>query len=143
MQVKASYLEQPLLRSIVSQDARLARAAARIRELPAAATHFERISLGEAIHKQVEARRQVDAQGVMEDLQPLAVAVSVREPGHEHAVLNVSFLVAKDRLEDFDASVERLSEAAANQIKFRLIGPMPAHSFADGGWESRLTARSA
>src|SRR5436853_4332035 len=39
MQVKATYAEEPLLRSIVSADRRLGQAAARIRELPPAAAH--------------------------------------------------------------------------------------------------------
>ena len=68
MQVKASYLEEPLLRSIVGADPRLVKAAARIRERPAAATHFERINLGETIHKEVEARRLADSQRLIRAL---------------------------------------------------------------------------
>jgi hypothetical protein len=142
MQVKARYLEEPLLRSIVDRDTRLAQAAARIRELPPEATHFERINLGEAIHHQVEALRQADSHHLVEELQPLAVAVSVREPRHEREVLNASFLVADDLLEAFDAEVERLSQQAADRVQFRLIGPMPAHSFAEGGWDGAVAARS-
>src|SRR5579884_119870 len=48
MQVKASYLEEPLLRSILDSDPRLTRTATRLRTLPPEATHFERINLGEA-----------------------------------------------------------------------------------------------
>lgn len=142
MQVKATYLEEPLLRSIVGQDAQLARAAARIRQLPPEATHFERINLGEQINARVQAFRWADSQRMLQQLQPLAGAVSVREPTHERAVLNASFLVASDRLEAFDAEVERLSEQDSERIQFRLIGPMPAHSFADGSWESSVAAGS-
>ena len=142
MQVKASYLEEPLLRSIVGQDARLSQAAARIRGLPPEATHFERINLGEAVNTHVQARRQADSQRMMQELQSLAVAVSMREPRHERAVLNASFLVPEDRLAAFDAEVERLSNQDAHSIQFRLIGPMPAHSFAEGEWESTVPAGS-
>lgn len=142
MQVKATYLEEPLLRSIVGGDARLAQAAARIQQLPPEATHFERINLGEAINTQVQAHRWADSQRMLQQLQPLAAAVSVREPGHERAVLNASFLVEAGRLEAFDAEVERLSNEGSGRIQFRLIGPMPAHSFAEGNWESPVTAGS-
>ena len=57
MQVKATYLEEPLLRSILAGSTSLTQAAARIRALPPAATHFERINLGEAINKAVDARQ--------------------------------------------------------------------------------------
>jgi hypothetical protein len=140
MQVKASYLEEPLLRSIVAGDPRLTETAARIRQLPPAATHFERISLGEAIQKQVEARRQADSHRLTEELRPLAVAVSVREPRHERAVLNASFLMAKERLQEFDDAVEQMGQQHAGRIQFRLIGPMPAHSFADGSWTGADTS---
>lgn len=142
MQVKATYLEEPLLRSIVGQDAQLARAAARIKQLPPEATHFERINLGEQINTRVQAHRWADSQRMLQELQPLSVAVNVREPMHERAVLNASFLVSRDRLEAFDAEVERLSQQDAERIQFRLIGPMPAHSFAEGNWESPATAGS-
>jgi Gas vesicle synthesis protein GvpL/GvpF len=143
MQVKATYVEEPLLRSIVGGDQRLARSAARIRQLPPAATHFERLRLGETIYNEVEARRHEDSQELVEALAPLAVAVSVRQPRHERAVLNASFLVADDRLETFDSEVERLAEREAERIRFKLIGPMPAHSFAEGEWPSGVTDGSA
>ncbi len=142
MQVKATYLEEPLLRSILAEDTRLAQAAARIRQLPAGATHFERINLGEAINTRVQAHRWADSQRMLQQLQPLAVAASLREPRHERAVLNASFLVADDRMEAFDAEVERLSQQDSGRIQFRLIGPMPAHSFAEGEWESPVAAGS-
>lgn len=132
MQVKATYLEEPLLRTILAGSPALAEAAVRIRQLPPAATHFDRISLGEAIHAAVQSRRQQDAEQLIDDLRPLAVTLSVREPRHEREVLNASFLVADDRLEAFDAEVERLSQETAAQMQFKLIGPMPAHSFAAG-----------
>lgn len=142
MQVKTTYLEEPLLRSIVQGDPRLAQAAARIRELPPEATHFERINLGEAVHNHVTARREADAHRLLEQLRPLSVAVSVHEPNHERTVLNASFLVARQDLDEFDAHVERLSEESTATMRFRLIGPMPAHSFAEGSWDARETSGS-
>jgi hypothetical protein len=142
MQVKTTYLEEPLLRSILDGDARLSQSAARIRALPPEATHFERINLGEAIHHEVQVRRQADSGWLVDQLRPLAVAVHVREPRHERAVLNASFLVPRERLKDFDNEVQRLSDQAAERMQFRLIGPMPTHSFAEGSWEGEPVAGS-
>lgn len=143
MQVKVTYLEAPLLRSILAASPPLAQAAARIRALPAAATHFDRINVGEAIHKAVEARRQADAKDLVDQLRHLAVAVSVREPRHERAVLNAAFLVATDRLESFDAEVAQLCDGRADTMAFKLIGPMPPHSFADGRWQAESAPEAA
>ncbi|MFL5821906.1 MAG: GvpL/GvpF family gas vesicle protein [Solirubrobacteraceae bacterium] len=143
MQVKVSYLEEQLLGSILAADPPLARRASRIRNLPPEATHFDRINLGEAIHQAVQVRREEDSRRLIDELSPLAVAVSVREPPHERAVLNASFLVARERLEAFDSEVERLSQEAAGTMSFRLIGPMPAHSFVEGQWEARAAHGSS
>jgi hypothetical protein len=137
MQVKATYIEEPLLQEVLSGSPRLMQAATRIRQLPAAATHFERVALGEAIAGEVQARRQTDAQWLLDELSPVAVAVSQGECNDDHGVLNASFLVTAEGVPEFDAAVERMSERRAGEMQFRLIGPMPAHSFADQAWEEQ------
>jgi hypothetical protein len=135
MQLKASYREEPLLRSILASQPDLADRATRIRGLPPAATHFDRIALGEAISGAVQARRELDSRRLVDGLSSLAMAVTVSEPHSERAVLNASFLVARERLDEFDAAVEELSEQHAREMQFHLIGPMPVYSFSEPGWE--------
>jgi hypothetical protein len=142
MQVKAVYAEAPLLRSILDVDPALKRAVARTRELPAAATHFEQIRIGEAIAKAVEARQAADGEALLSALRPLAAAVSVAAPHHERAVLNAAFLVDSDALTRFDAAVEQLSEERSPEIEFKLIGPLPAYSFADRDWRDPAGGKS-
>lgn len=140
MQVKATYREEPLLRSVVGGDATLREAAARIRRLPAAATHFERIRLGELVAQAVQGRREAATRQLVGALEPLALATEIGEPQHERMALNASFLVDRDALEGFDAAVESLSAERAAEMDFRLIGPLPAHSFAEREWELEAPA---
>lgn len=142
MQVKAIYPEEPLLRSILDGDPALKRAVQRNRQLPAAATHFEQIRVGEAIAKAVEARQAADSEALLKALRPLAIAVSVAAPHHERAVLNAAFLLDADAVSRFDAALERLSEERSGQIEFKLIGPLPAYSFADRDWQEPARGRS-
>ena len=143
MQVKATYLEEPLLRSLLAQDPRLAQTAQRVRELPSDATHFERIGLGEAITAAIVERRASDGQELLDALRPLALALVVGELQHERSVFNGAFLVEAGRIDEFDAAVEELSRARAGQMQFKLIGPMPAHSFADRDWERQTVGSTA
>jgi hypothetical protein len=136
MRLKADYLEEPLLRSVLDRDPALARAAKRMRELPAAASHFERIRIGEAIAAAVHGRRTVDADAMLAALAPLCVSVSASDPRHEHAVLSAAFLLDRAGLERFDGAVEELSRVHADRMQLKLIGPMPAYSFADREWEA-------
>jgi hypothetical protein len=135
MQVKAVYAEEPLLRSILDQDPALARSVQRAKALPAAATHFERIRIGEAVAAAVRSRGVADGQAVLNALAPLAVAQVSSPPHHERAVLNVAFLVERAGLAGFDRAVESLSEQRGAEIEFKLIGPLPPYSFTGSDWD--------
>ena len=135
MQVKATYLEEPLLRAILESSPQLAQTAARVRQQPAAASHFDRLALGEAITQAVQARRDDDAQRLVTELRDLSLVVSLGELTHERDVVNASFLVAEDKLKEFDARVESISGQHGDRMKFKLIGPMPAYSFVNSAWQ--------
>ena len=130
-QLKVTYREQPLMRSILREDPALRRSADVVRGMPAAASHFQRISLGERINATVEARRAADAQALLAELEPLAVAVERGTPQQPMMALNASFLVESELFGRFDKAVEQLAGQRAELMEFKLIGPMPAHSFAD------------
>ncbi len=131
LRLKVIYREERVLRSILAQDPALKRSAERVRGLPEAASHFERVGLGERITLAMQARRDADVQQLLSELQPLAVAVEVGALQQPAMVLNASFLVAQEARDRFDATVERLASERAELMEFKLIGPLPAHSFVD------------
>jgi hypothetical protein len=130
------YAEDALLRSVLESDPALREAVERSRRLPAAATHFEQIRIGEAIANAVQTRRVTDADALLGALSPRALAVSVSAPTHERAVLSAAFLVDSEELGQFDAAVEQLSKERGREMEFKLIGPLPPYSFAEGQWEA-------
>jgi Gas vesicle synthesis protein GvpL/GvpF len=134
MQVKAVYAEEPLLRSILEHDPTLAEVVRRTQALPPAATHFERIRIGEAVAAAVQSRGAADGAAMLDVLAPRAVAHVVSPPNHERSVLNAAFLVERSGLKEFDRAVEALSEQRAPAIEFKLIGPLPPYSFGDRDW---------
>ena len=138
MQVKAVYAEEPLLRSILAQDPELVRMVRRTQSLPAAATHFERIRIGEAVTGAVEMRSAADRQAVLTALIPFARAHVVSPPNHERSVVNAAFLVERDDLARFDQAVETLSQDRSGEIEFKLVGPLPPYSFGDRDWEAEV-----
>ena len=96
---------------------------------PAAATHFERIRLGELVANAVEARRTADAAAILDGLRTLADSYVPGDPLHEQMVVNAAFLVRRDKLAEFDAGVERVSAERADRMHFKLTGPLPPFSF--------------
>jgi len=132
MTVSAMYREDVLLHEVVTQDAKIGALRERIRGAPPAATHFERIRLGELVAAAVDARRRADAASILGPLVPLADAYVPGDPLHEHMVVNSAFLVRRDALEQFDAAVERVSAERAERMHFKLTGPLPPFSFVGG-----------
>lgn len=129
MTVSAMYHEEVLLREVVAQDATIGALSESVRSKPAAATHFERIRLGELVAAAVDARRAADAGVVLDTLRPLADAYLPGDPLHERMVVNAAFLVQRDKLAEFDAAVERVSAERADRMHFKLTGPLPPFSF--------------
>jgi hypothetical protein len=46
-------------------------------------------------------------------------------------VLNIPFLVARDRQEEFEDAVEEVAQERQERMRFRLLGPMPVYNFID------------
>jgi len=131
MQVKATYAEEPLLRSILAREPEAAALARRVRGLPAEASHFDRIRLGELIAAAVQARRELSADELIAAVSPLAAAVSLGDPLHERMALNAAFLVERERAGDFDGAVARFAAQRAGELELKLIGPLPPYSFTE------------
>ncbi|MBD0330263.1 MAG: GvpL/GvpF family gas vesicle protein [Thermoleophilia bacterium] len=131
MTVRALYDEDALLREAVDGRRDVARLREEVRRLPEDAGYFARIRLGEAVAAAIGALRERDAGLVVDRLAPLAVDVRTARDQPERVAVKASFLVDEDRLGEFDAALEALATELAPRIRFKAVGPLPAHSFAD------------
>jgi len=135
-QVKVTFDSDRVLSSILESEGPLADIAARVRSLPGAAGHFDRIRLGELISQRIENRAESVEAEIVGALEPLSVAVSHGQRQHEWMALNTAFLVEDAHRGEFDAEVDRLGAEHAGDLLFRVIGPLPPHSFAEHAWEA-------
>src|SRR3954451_24984885 len=135
-QVKVTFDSDRVLSSILESEGPLADIAARVRALPGAAGHFDRIRLGELISERIESRAASVEAELVGALEPLAVAVACADRQDEWMALNAAFLVEDGKRRAFDAVVDQLAAEHAGDLQFRVIGPLPPHSFADHAWEA-------
>jgi hypothetical protein len=131
LKVRAMYEEENLMREVLREDQDVARLRETLRDAPEDATYYGRIHLGELVAGAVERKRERDASGILASLAPLAVAVEVAEPSHERVALSASFLVARERMPEFDAAVDRVAGAQAERMRLKYTGPLPPHSFVE------------
>jgi Gas vesicle synthesis protein GvpL/GvpF len=131
LNVRAMYEEENLMREVVREDQDVARLRAALRGAPEDSTYYGRIQLGELVAGAVERKRERDASDILAALAPLALAVEVAEPAHERIALSASFLVERERMEEFDAAVDRVGAGQTNRMRFKYTGPLPPHSFVE------------
>jgi hypothetical protein len=131
LNVRAVYEEEVLLREVLREDEEIAALRESVRGRPQDATYYERIRLGELVARAVARKRERDADAVVDALSRAALAVAVAAPAHERVVVNASFLVEREGLEEFDQILETVARRHAARIRFKLTGPRPPHSFVE------------
>lgn len=131
LSLRVVYQEEPLMRAVVRDNPEIARLGKSLRGRPDDATYFGRVQLGELVADGIARKQEQDAAAILAVLAPIASAVQVGEPAHERAVLSASFLVERDQLPAFDAALESLASEQSEQMRFKLTGPLPPHSFVE------------
>lgn len=132
MRVRGTYVQDALLREVMADDPQVAELNQRLRSIPADAAdaaYYDRVRLGEMIARALEQRREHDGQVLLEALAPAAEAMVRKPPAREEDVLDVAFLIGRDRLADFQRAVEEIGAAHADRVTLRLIGPLPPYDF--------------
>lgn len=127
--VKGRYVEEAILREIVSENADAVRLRDTIREQPEDATREERLALGELISGALEAKRDADTQHLVEVLDPVSTAVKVREPTHDEDSGSVAVLLSLDKVQSLDDAVAQLIQDWEGRVNLTVLGPLAAYDF--------------
>lgn len=126
--VKVWHDEPTVLREVVTENRDIA--ALRARTQRSGASYGDQVRLGELVASAVEAKAARDADRLLGELSPLAMA-GVPGPPVDGALLNASFLVPRAGADLFLAEVERVVAAEGGRLTARLTGPVPPYSFVD------------
>jgi gas vesicle protein GvpL/GvpF len=127
--VRGRYVEDAILREVLSEDPQAASLNDQIRGADPDATRDARIQLGEMINNAIDAKRQQDTRALGEAMEGLVVASAVRSPSHELDAVHVAFLVEVDGEEKMEQAVRKLAQDWDGRIGLRLSGPMAAYDF--------------
>jgi hypothetical protein len=123
------YVEETILREVLSETEEAAQLHEQIRAQGGEATQEDRVALGEFIFNAIAAKREADSHSVANTLAPLTVAIAPRDPTHEQDAVNIAFLVDSDHEQDFHAAVSEIAEDWASRVELRLLGPMAPYDF--------------
>jgi hypothetical protein len=127
--VKGRYVEEAVLREVLSEDPAAARLGDQIRGADPNATRALRMQLGEIVSNAITAKRQEDTHAFGDAVDGLLVASLVRPPTHELDAVHTALLVDTSAVQDLEQAVQRLADDWDGLIELRLIGPMAAYDF--------------
>ncbi len=87
------------------------------------------IKAGKLVKESLERRREGYRSQTMQSLARTALDVQPNALVADEMVMNIAFLIQREKQVDFDGQVRRINEVLNDQINFRVIGPLPPYSF--------------
>lgn len=121
--------DKAIFEEIVAENADIRRLRDSLQGKSPAATHFERIRLGEMVQEALNHKRVKEAARILPPLRRVASRVRENEVLLDRMIFNAAFLVEKSRVPEFDQAVNRLDEQLGQRIAVKYIGPTPAYNF--------------
>ncbi|WP_332698354.1 GvpL/GvpF family gas vesicle protein [Halalkalibacter lacteus] len=127
------------LESQVSENAQIEKMAEALRGKSEAASYYERIQLGGAAQKFFASLQKEVKEEVFNPLKGSAESSKVNDPIGEKMLLNASFLIDRDKEDEFDQKVNEAHDQWKDKVEFSYSGPWPAYNFIN----IRLTVENA
>jgi len=101
----------------------------RITSDPAGPQDEDRIKLGQMVEKSLKRRNAECAKEILSTLKDKATEFCTHDTLDGTMILNSSFLLDRDREEDFDKRLNDLDKKFKKRINFRCMGPLAPYSF--------------
>ena len=130
--VRARYDEEAVLAEIVKEHPEIAALRNDTRDQPVEESWNERIRLGELVARALEVKRDVDSGDLLDLLTPHAESWNIRAAGEVDHLVDVAFLVADERLDEFEQAAEQAAQNLAGRGRVRLVGPTAPYDFVPG-----------
>ncbi len=127
--VKGRYVEDAILREVLTEDPQAARLAEQIKGADPDASRELRMQLGEIVGNAVAVKREEDTRTLGDAVAGHVAASVVRPPTHELDAVYTALLVETDAEEELEQAVQQLAEDWRGRIELRLIGPLAPYDF--------------
>lgn len=88
-----------------------------------------KLKIGELVVSVLENWEKRYIREIYEKLREVSVDSHIDEPIGVKMILNSSFLVEKEKEDDFDRRVSELDEKYGDRLKFKYVGPVPPYNF--------------
>lgn len=118
-----------IVQEIAAENPKIRRFRDSLKGLPFSQFRVGQARLGEMVAAAMKSKREEDAEKILTALRPLAERVQENRIMADMMILNVAFLVDKDREGEFDEMVEKLDQEMGERVLFNYLGPTPPYNF--------------
>ncbi len=87
------------------------------------------INIGKLIKKKIDEKNNKVNSDVINSLMPYCFAAKKHETMNDEMPVNCAFLVKKENKERYMDSIDQLDIKYADQLNFKIVGPLPCYSF--------------
>ena len=121
--------EAPIYESIIEKYEEIKSMRAKLMNLPADKTHYQRMKIGEMVAEALKKETENYKSILMNALTPLADDVKINDNYGEMMIINVAFLIKQTSEPEFDAAVNDLDEKYGKYMVFKYVGTLPPYNF--------------
>jgi len=89
----------------------------------------DRITIGKMVKSSLDKKREERVSRLLDVLKKEAESYRSHAVMDDSMIMNIAFLIDKDRQETFESKVDQLDKEHERKINFRIIGPLSPYSF--------------
>jgi hypothetical protein len=121
--------ETAIYGSIVEKYDEIKSLRAKLLNLPADKTHYQRMKIGEMVVQALKKETEAYKDSILAVLSPLADDLKVNDNYGETMILNAAFLIKETVETTFDQAVSDLDEKNSGLMTFKYVGTLPPYNF--------------
>ena len=127
--LRARYVEEAVVREVLAENPDAAALRDQLGGDMTDGTRDIQLQLGELVGRAIEAKRDADTNAVLEVVDAVTVATSVRPPTHEMDAAHVAMLVDRAKERQLEDVLEDLARRWDGRASLRFLGPMAPYDF--------------
>src|SRR3989338_411954 len=97
--------------------------------LPPEKSYYQRMEIGKMVETALEKEKANLKEDILNNLSPLALETKANNTYGERMIINVAFLVEKNREGEFDQKIQELGAKYEDKVKFKYVGTLPPFNF--------------
>ena len=97
--------------------------------LPLEKSYYQRMEIGKMVETALEKEKANLKEDILNNLSPLALETKANNTYGERMIINVAFLVEKNREGEFDQKIQELDAKYGDKVKFKYVGTLPPFNF--------------